>query len=171
MKNTSIQYYVEGEDEKKLISVLKSNMEVIKPGRVQKLNVVQDQITDANLRTLKSGTIVVLVFDTDTEQVEILKKNIKKLNGCRAVSKVITIPQVPNLEGELVRSCNINDVTELLNSRSRKDFKNEFIRVSNLEKKLIEHDFDLTIFWTKQPEAPYQDIINNAEEIKIYANF
>ena len=42
MKNISIQYYVEGEDEKKLVSVLKSNMGVIKPGKVQKLNVLQN---------------------------------------------------------------------------------------------------------------------------------
>lgn len=99
MKNICIQYYVEGEDEKKLVSVLKSNMGVIKPGKVQKLNVLQSQITDANLRTLKNGTVVVLVFDTDTGQVELLNKNIRKLKECRFISAIITIPQVPNLEG------------------------------------------------------------------------
>jgi len=170
MKNMSIQYYVEGDDEKKLVSVLKSNMGVIKPGKVQKLNVLQNLITDLSLRTLKNSTVVVLIFDTDTKQVEILNQNIQKLEKCRFVSAIVTIPQVPNLERELVRSCNIRNITELLNSRSRKDFKRDLIHVSNLEHKLIEHEFDLSVFWTQQPEQPYQNIINNSEEIKIYTN-
>ena len=168
MKNTNIQYYVEGEDEKKLISVLKSDMRIIEPGKVQVLNVLQKQITEAYLRTLKKGTVVVLVFDTDTDQVEILKRNIDKLETCPYISKVIKIPQVKNLEEELVRSCNIKQITELLNSRSRTDFKSDLIRVSNLECKLKEHKFNLAKFWSKQPGAPYQNILNQAEEIKLH---
>lgn len=111
-----------------------------------------------------------MIFDTDTKQVEILNQNIQKLKKCRFVSAIVTIPQVPNLERELVRSCNIRNITELLNSRSRKNFKSDLIHVSNLEHKLIEHEFDLSVFWAQQPEQPYQDIINNSEEIKIYTN-
>lgn len=168
MKNASIQYYVEGEDEKKVVSVLKSELRVIKPGKVQKLNVLQTQISDATLRTLKNGTIVVLIFDTDTEKVEILNRNIQKLRKCSFVSAIVTIPQVPNLEAELVRSCNIRKITDLLNSRSKKDFKSEIVHISNLADKLIEHKFDLSVFWTKQPGQPYQDIPNNSEKIKLY---
>ncbi len=171
MKNVSIQYYVEGEDEKKLVSVLKSNMGVIKPGKVQKLNVLQSQISNAILRTLKKGTVVVLIFDTDTKKVDVLNRNIQKLKKCRFVSDIITIPQVPNLESELVRSCNIKKITELLNSSSKKDFKSELIHISNLEQKLTEHGFDINVFWTQQPDAPYQNITNNAEKIKVYGQF
>lgn len=168
MRNTNIHYYVEGKNEKKLISVLKSDMGVIKSGKVQKLNVLQSLITDASLRTLKNGTVVVLIFDTDTKRVDILNKNIQKLEACRFISQIITIPQVPNLEGELIRSCQIKRITELLNSRSEKNFKSDFIHVSNLDKKLMEHGFDLSVIWSQNLGTPYQNIINNSEKIKLY---
>lgn len=83
-----------------------------------------------HLRPLTADTMVVLVFDTDAGSVDILKKNVKKLAACRSVSEVVLIPQVPNLEGELVRSCNIKDIRELLNSQSRTKFKRDIIHVS-----------------------------------------
>ena len=94
-------------------------------------------------------------------------KNIKMLNECSFISKVITIPQVKNLEDELVRCCNIGNITELLNSRSKKDFKSDLIHVTNLDSKLREHGFNINLFWNKQPDAPYQRIVNEAAQIKI----
>lgn len=47
------QYYVEGEDEKKLIDVLKTDMQLIIPGKVQKFNVVEQKIRNAHLIGLK----------------------------------------------------------------------------------------------------------------------
>ena len=94
MKNTNILYFVEGEDEKKLVNVLKAELKLIKAGKVQVLNVVEEIITDAMLRPLKKDTTVVLVFDTDTRNVGILNYNILRLKECNAVSKIITIPQV-----------------------------------------------------------------------------
>ncbi len=167
MKDVNIQYYVEGEDEKKLLEVLKNKLKVIKPGKVLKLNVVTKRISDAVLRTLKNGTIVVLVFDTDTKDLDILEQNIKKLKEYRFISSVIAIPQVPNLEGELIHSCNIKRITELLNSRSKSEFKSDLIHVSNLDSKLIEHGFDIKLFWNQQPKPPYHQILNEAYKIKI----
>lgn len=167
MKNTNILYFVEGEDERKLVNVLKAELKLIKTGKVQVLNVVEEAITDAMLRPLKKDTAVVLVFDTDTKNVGILNYNILKLNECNAVSKVITIPQVANLEDELTRSCNIKKITDLLNSPSLTDFKRDFIRVNNLDAKLIEHKFDIKTFWSQKPPVPYQNIDNNSKEIKL----
>lgn len=115
MRNKFVQYFVEGEDEEKLIHALKSDLGVIRPGKVQKLNV---------------------------------------------------IPQVHNLEDELVRSCDIKKITELLNSRSTKDFKTDFIRIKNLAQKLQEHHFDINRLWCQSPESPYQNIKNQAEKIR-----
>ena len=168
MMNNKIQYYVEGENERKLVNVLKSDLRVISPGKVQKLNVVQQQRPDAILRTLSVGTTVVLVFDTDTGCLDTLVKNIKKLNACKYVEKTILVPQVPNLEGELIRSCNIRKITELLDSKSNKDFKRDFIHVTNLAAKLDERKFDIEKFWSQQPKKPYEKIVNNAEKIKIH---
>ena len=79
MKNSIVQYFVEGEDDKKMIDTLKTQMGLIKPGKVQVLNVVTEDITDLRLRALSPGTTVVLVFDVDTGNVDILGRNIKKL--------------------------------------------------------------------------------------------
>ena len=89
---------------------LKTQLKMIKPGKVQKLNVIDEEITDAMLRLLREDTIVVLIFDTDTENTDILNNNIKKLNASKRVFKVITVPQVPNLESELIRSCKIKKI-------------------------------------------------------------
>lgn len=166
VKSKFVQYYVEGDDEKTLVDVLKTKLGVIKPGKVQKLNVVQQEITDARLRTLSRGTMVVLIFDTDTDQLDILNKNLRRLKACSSVSEIVTIPQVPNLEGELIRSCNIRNIKELLNSKSREEFKSDLIRTSNLEKKLQEHQFNISLFWSKEPPAPYQNIANLSAKVK-----
>lgn len=167
MKSNYIQYYVEGEDEEKLINTLKTELRLIKPGKVQKLNVVEHDFTNARLMSLRPGTMVILVFDTDTDHLDILNNNLKKLKKCSAVSEIVTIPQVPNLEKELVRSCNIKNITELLNSKSRREFKTDFIRITNLADKLREHHFDIKQFWSSAPMSPYQNIENQASKVKL----
>lgn len=167
MRNTIVQYFVEGEDDKKVIDTLKTQMGLIKPGKVQVLNVVTAEITDLRLRALSPGTTVVLVFDTDAGNVDILNRNIKKLKDCKAVSNVITIPQVPNLEGELLRSCDIRKIEELLNSKSKSDFKSDILRVTNLAAKLREHKFSIDRFWTATPGQPYQNVQNQSSQVKL----
>lgn len=167
MKTKYIQYYVEGPDDKKVIDTLKTKMRLVKPGKVDVLNVVTERITDLRLRNLSPGTMVVLVFDVDAGSRDILNANIQKLENCQAVTEVVTIPQVPKLEIELVRSCDIRQIKELLNSRSNDDFKRDVMRVTNLDTKLREHQFDIDHFWSATPTPPYQDIPNQAAKVKI----
>ena len=110
--------------------------------------------------------MVVLIFDTDTGSIDTLLKNIKTLEACKSVSEIVLIPQVNNLENELVRSCNIKKAEELLNSTSRGHFKHDLIHVSNLASKLREHEFDINLFWSGQPSAPYDQLGNQAAKIK-----
>ena len=117
--------------------------------------------------TLRPGTMVVLVFDTDAGSINILNKNLTILKKCPAVSEIATVPQVLNLEQELVRSCCIKKAEDLLDSRSKKDFKADFIRVSNLAGKLREHQFDIKRLWCGKPPAPYQSIENQSGKIKL----
>lgn len=168
MRSKFVQYYVEGEDEEKLIHTLKSDLGVIKPGKIQKLNVIEHIITDARLMTIRPGTMVVLLFDTDTEKTDILHQNLEKLKTCPAVSECITIPQILNLEDELVHSCDIKEITDLLGSKSKKEFKTDFIRAKNLAGKLAEHQFDINRLWCRPPFPPYQNIINQAEKIRLF---
>ena len=116
--------------------------------------------------TLRPGTMIVLVFDTDTGYIDVLNKNLAKLKKCSSVSEIVTIPQIPNLEEELVRSCCIKKAAELTGSKSGKDFKSDFIQTKNLTGKLLEHHFDIRQFWCGQPEKPYHNIANQAERIK-----
>ena len=58
-KNEVYHYYVEGHDEKKIVDILKRDMGCIKSGKVDIFNAVQNRFSEARIRTLKSGTIVV----------------------------------------------------------------------------------------------------------------
>lgn len=167
MKSRYVQYYVEGDDERKLVDVLKNDLKVILPGKVHKLNVVDQEITCMHLRTLNHATMVVLIFDTDTSNPNILKKNIQTLRKCSSVSEIVLIPQVRNLEDELVRSCNIKKAEELLGCKSRTQFKSDFIHISNLGKKLLEHGFDINRLWSGSPSAFFQGVDNQASRIKL----
>lgn len=134
---------------------------------MQILNVIEKQIPDALVRTIKKGTNVVLIFDTDTGQTGTLERNVQKLREYGYATKIICVPQIPNLEGELIYSCNIRKITELLNSKSEKEFKSDLIHITNLGSKLKEHGFDIGRMWSRQGQYPYQKIINEAEKIKL----
>lgn len=159
-------YYVEGQDEEKLVNVLKSDMRNIEAGRVQVLNAVTERITALRLRTLKKGTIVILVFDTDTKSIDILKENIETLLKCNNVKCVYCIPQVSNLEEELVYSCNIREIGELLGTQSVKEFKRQLILEKNLQRKLEAAGFDFGKFWSREPKGVFSEIHNDADKIK-----
>ena len=143
-----IQYYVEGQDEEKILSVLKTDMQLILPGKVSKFNVVQNKLTKARLMNLRPGTTVVLVFDTDTNNTKILKENIDTLKKTSTVYSVVCITQVRNLEDELVRSCNIKAVRELTGSKTDSEYKSKLISATNLAALLAKHGFDVNKFWS-----------------------
>ena len=167
MKSLYVQYYVEGENEERLLHTLKTDLRVILPGKVQKFNVIEREFTAARLRPLRPGTMTVLIFDTDTGKLDFLNRNLAILRSCRAISDIVTIPQVHNLEEELVRSCAIREIRELLGSRSNSEFKSDLIRVSNLAKKLREHHFCIEKFWAGVPTYPYSAIPNQAAKVKL----
>ena len=125
MKKASgiFQYYVEGDDEKRLIEVLKTDMCLIIPGKVQILNVVQERLTDLKLRTLQDGTTLVFVFDTDVGDPAILNENIRKAKKSSNIKDVYCVPQVKNIEDELIRAMGLKNIEEFLKSKSKKDFK------------------------------------------------
>ncbi|MDE7271001.1 MAG: hypothetical protein K2N81_11075 [Acetatifactor sp.] len=124
-KGKYYQYYVEGADEEKLINVMKSQMCLICPGKVE------------------------------------------NLNQCFQVKKVICIPQVENLEDELLRSCDIRQIRELTGSKSNKDYKHALVIEKNLAVKLESKNFDISKFWIKNPSNLFSGILNESQEIKL----
>lgn len=161
-------YFVEGPDDKKIVNTLKSELQLIVPGKVEQFNVVQEKLTKNRIMTLKSGTTVILVFDVDAGNADILMENIRFLrNQKKVVKNVICVTQIQNLEDELVRSCKIKSVLELTKSKSIKDFKRDILRINNLAAKLKECEFDMGQFWILQPDGRFKGISNEAGKIKL----
>ena len=163
-------YYVEGADDEKIVNTLKTDLQEIIPGKVEVFNAVQDKLTKNRMMTLKPRTTVILVFDVDAGNVDTLMQNLDFLHTQKAlVKEVLCVTQVMNLEEELVRSCRISSVQELTKSRSKKDYKHDLVRITNLDRRLRECGFDIVKFWARQPDNQYKDIKNDAGKIKLCA--
>lgn len=159
-------YYVEGDTDKKMVGILKTDYQCIIPGKIEKFNVIQQELTSKRVMGLKRGTVVILVFDTDTTSKDILDININFLKKQKNINDVICITQVDNLEDELLRSCNIKQIKELTGSKSNKEFKNDMLKQINFKKKLDDKCFDFKGFWNYSAKSPFNYINNDAVTIK-----
>lgn len=171
MTSKNYLYLVEGETEEKLVSVLKTELQVIVPGKIQKFNVLQKVLPESYIRNFKRNTVVICVFDTDIDHLSlnIFNRNMKKLQNARnIVSNVICIPQVKNLEDELIRATDINHVQDLLTSTSIKEYKRDLAQIKSdkLALKLQQHHFQIEKLWIMNPDGQYQKIENGADQIK-----
>jgi len=163
------QYFVEGKTEEKIVGVLKTIFQVISPGKVRVFNVIEREISKDMVLPLRRNTNVVLVFDTDTNNSSMLCKNIDFLKNQSMVKRVICIPQVKNLEEEILRSCNIREIKELLSSKSNSDFKNDLCRSNYLNIALQKHGFIIDRFWSSLPSGEFSCIPNDSKMIKLKA--
>lgn len=166
MANNIYHYYVKGDDEKKVVDTLKTSMQLIISGKVDVFNVIERKFTRNQIMRLKQGTIVVLVFDTDTNKIDVLLENIRFLKKQSIIKKVICIPQVKNLEQELIESCNIKQIKELTGSKSNSNYKHDLIQHKNLSNALKLHGFNIENFWCKEPSYPFDIIKNESSLIK-----
>ena len=121
-------FFVEGVGERTIINTLKTDFQCIQAGKVDVFNVIQNKLNKNMLMKLKPGTIVILVFDTDKDETDILDSNLRFLKKQPNVKKVIIIPEVKNLEDELVRSCNITNVKDLMRSKSNSEYKSDLTK-------------------------------------------
>lgn len=157
LSNTRYQYYVEGECERKLVKTLIGQGLII-PGQVDVLNPVQDRIKLAHLRKLPPKSKVILIFDTDTSNVDILRDNLQFLSAHLNQKNIITIPQVHNLEEELILCTDIRRIRDLINCRHDSDFKTAFIEEKRLFDKLQAHSFSFDGLWSSQPDPIFRNI-------------
>lgn len=167
MKNNRYYYLVEGSCEKKIVSIFKEQNNLIVSGKVLEYNVIQNKISDMYLRTLSENTTVILVFDTDTENVDILKENLDILMRNDHVKNVWCVTQVRNLEDELIRSTDVSQVKFLVGSKSNKDFKHDLIIEKRLYEKLRFHHFDFSKLWDTKPTGIFAFIDNDGRRIKL----
>lgn len=168
-KKANYHYYVEGENEKSLLNTLKRDVGCIESGKVDKFNVIQNRFTNARIRPLKPGTIVVLIYDTDVEiNIEILQYNVNFLRKQTGIKEVFCIPQVMNLEDELKRACTIKNVEELTGSDTKANYKSDINSCTNLGGRLAKCQFDVSKLWNKMPKNKFEKFGNDSEKIKIY---
>lgn len=163
-------YFVEGENEEKLINVLKTTLQLIPAGKVLKFNGLTRHITKTRLLEFERNSVVIFVFDTDDESagLGILNDNEKQLDNSGSVIEHYCITQVKNIEDELVRSTDVKKIEDLLPSKTKKLFKNDFNRMKAtvIARKLKEHHFDINLLWSEQPEGKFSEINNDSDLIK-----
>lgn len=147
MKNNCI-YFVEGQCEEVLLNALKERPPKIVPGRVKVFNVIKNELTRSQLLMIQPGTTVVLVFDTDVAITDKLRRNIRLIDQYCSRTKIVFLPQVLNLEDELVRCTDVRSPAELTRSKSVKDFKRDFCAFSQ-RVEMIEI-LDLLSFYAQQ---------------------
>lgn len=68
-------------------------------------------------------TSIILIFDTDQANTDILQQNMKFLKAASNIKTIITIPQVQNLEDELLRCTDIRHIRDLVSCAHDSDFK------------------------------------------------
>lgn len=167
--NNKCIYYVEGPCEQQLISALKEAPEKLIPGKVKVFNVVQNLIPKSQMLSIQPGTTIAFVFDTDVEQTSKLKKNIELLGRYCGKLKIVFLPQVLNLEDELVKSTDVKSVTELTKSNSIKNFKTDFCKMKSKDYRamLERHTLDCSKLWiTRTPDA-FEFVELNSSQVKI----
>ncbi len=168
-KNTPCMYFCEGEDDLQLINALKLEPSKIMSGTSRKLNVIQELIPKSILLTIKPGSKVVLVFDTDViTNFSIIKTNISNIQKyCKNVS-IIYLLQVKNLEDELVRCTDIKSILELTKSKSISNFKADFkrMKIAECRNTLEKHKIDVSRLWTTNASDNFNFAKRNSHEIK-----
>lgn len=148
-------YYYEGETERKLISTLKNDGDILH-GKLQKFNFWQTEATKI-VRKISGSSVLYIIFDTDTINVKSTEKfilNMKLLVGEKKVKEIYLIAQHQNLEDELRFSCTKNNLVQLFkdfyNINSSEEFKAKLIKESNLSNKLKNNNFDVKKLWSRK---------------------
>ena len=165
MRNNCI-YYVEGDCEKTLINALKEHPSKVIPGKVKVFNIIKNEVTRSQLISIKPGTTVVFVFDTDVRVTDHLKNNIARFRAYCVRTKIVFLPQVLNFEDEIVRCTDVSEPTDLTKSKSQKDFKRDFCALTNPRAVLDRHCLDVLKLWMTEPPQEFAFIDKNSSEIK-----
>lgn len=149
------------------MAALKERPQKILSGRVKIFNVIGNVIPRSQLVTIRDGTTIVFVFDTDVPNTVFLRRNIQLISQYCHRSKLVFLPQVMNLEDELVRCTDIRNISELTHSKSIKDFKRDFCAMTNCRAVLDRHKLDVLRLWMQVPPEDFGFIPSNCKMIKV----
>ena len=169
MANKRFIYLTEGECETKLIDALKVQPALVASDKIKKINVITEELTISQLMMFAPGSTVVLVFDTDVEKTDILKKNIDLLKKHCERIEVLTVAEVLNFEDEIVRATDIKEAIEITKSKSIRDYKAAVNKMKAVEfrRALSRHKLDMSKLWEKTPPKAFDFIIQDGSKIKL----
>ena len=168
MDNKKYIYLVEGECEEKLIDALRLNPPLIHPGKPEKFNVIQGELSIRKLMNYPAGCVVVLVFDTDKEITEHLKKNLELLRSLPFKVEVMTVVEVLNFEDELERTTDVKRAQDFTKSESVSEFKSAVNKMKDKDFRaaLKRHKFDLNKLWIRKPPRKFSFVKQDGEKVK-----
>ena len=168
MDNTRYFYLAEGECEEKLLNALKLKPALIHSGKVEKFNIIQNEIPRRKLMQYPAGCVVVFVFDTDKDVTEHLKKNMELIKALPFKVEAMTIAQVLTFEDEIARSTDVKRAQDFTKSESVDDFKRAVNRMGEepFRAALKRHKFDLSKLWTQRPPKAFSFLKQDGEKIK-----
>lgn len=161
-------YFVEGSCEKQLVEALKLPPAKLIPGKVIVFNPIQKRLPMSQLLTIRPNSIVVFVYDTDVQEVDILRDNILLIRKFCERVRLVHLMQVPNIEGELVRCTDVKSVLLLTKSRAANDFKSDFCRPTPQAcRYLLErHHLNADLLWTAAAPQPFNNLERNRTTVK-----
>ena len=163
-------YFVEGECEKKFLkSFMLQKEPLFIQGKVEIFNVINARMSNAQARTIKNDTKVILVFDTDVENIDTLEENLKTLTNVANVkpNNIYLVLSVKCFEDELVCFCSkVKTINDLFKTKSSQEFKNKFINHADIVSKLESVDFDINVIWTRNGSSPFDKYQNQGNKIK-----
>lgn len=161
-------YFVEGFCEKQLVEALKLPPAKLIPGKVVVFNPIQKRLPMSQLLTIRPNSIVVFVYDTDVQEVDILRDNILLIRKYCERVRLVHLMQVPNIEGELVRCTDVKSVLLLTKSRANNDFKSDFCRPTpQVSRYLLDrHHLDANRLWCTPAPAPFDTIERNRAAVR-----
>lgn len=134
-----ILIFVEGETEKKLVN----SLGVV--GKIQIVNLWEQPIKKIIPRIKEE--LVIIIFDTDIlSKIDFFKQNLQILRKNKI--KFQLIQQTNNLEGEILRCSNCNKIQDVFNTQGIREFKSQWLKCQNLDKKLSDIGFQPNQLWT-----------------------
>ena len=168
MDNRRYFYLAEGECEEKLLQALKLKPSLIHPGKVEKFNIIQNELPIRKLMQYPANCVVVLVFDTDKEIAEHLKANLNRLKSLSYEVDVMTVAQVFAFEDEIERTTDVKRALDFTKSETVGDFKRAVNRAKEIDFRaaLKRHKFDLTKLWTQKPPKSFSFVEQDGEMVK-----
>jgi len=168
MNNGKCIYFVEGSCEQQLIRALREVPEKVIPGKVKVFNVIQKLLPKSQLLAIQPGTKVAFVFDTDIEVTAHLRRNVELIRKYCGAVQIVYLPQVLNLEDELVRCTDVKRASELTKSSGTNKFKTDFCRMKPADcRRLLErHGIETEKLWQTQVPAAFAFIEENAGLIR-----